>query len=95
MSGVAIVSTSILAAAAFVAALKILWPALQTSASWLVRWNTASKVTLYELQTNQGASVKDKVQEALVISRENQRALEQHLVAHGWDQPDEISGVPF
>ena len=79
MSGV---FTWVLGAAALIAAIKILWPAIRSSASWVVRWDRATKVILDELVTNQGKSIKDNVARAVVLGEENQRALENHLIDH-------------
>lgn len=74
--------TWVLGAAALVAAVTILWPAIRSSASWIVRWDRATKVILNELVTNQGESVKDQVGRAVDLGEQNQRALEVHLIDH-------------
>jgi hypothetical protein len=47
-----------------------------------VRLEKATKVLLYELVPNEGDSLKDKVDDVVRITKENQRALEMHLVNH-------------
>lgn len=53
-------------------------------AHFWVRAGQAIAVINYQLVPNDGESLIDKVDESLLIGRENQRALEDHLRAHGW-----------
>ena len=72
----------ILGAAALISAVKIIWPAVRNSASWVVRWDEATRIILYELVSNRGVSIKDQVSRAVELGEQNQRALENHLLDH-------------
>ncbi len=56
-----------------------------------VKLEAATKVLLYELTPNEGDSLKDLVTMALGVARENQRALEMHLLNDHGEIVDEDS----
>ncbi len=59
-----------------------LFKGLRRSAHLIVTMEKAAKIILYELVPNEDDSIKDKVNRAVVLGEENQRALENHLIDH-------------
>ena len=47
-----------------------------------VRLEKATKILLYELVPNEGDSLVDKIDDVVLVTRENQRALEMHIIDH-------------
>ena len=61
---------------------RLVFKGLRRGAHLFVRLEKASKIILYELVPNDGPSIKDKVNRAVEIGEQNQRALENHLLDH-------------
>jgi hypothetical protein len=64
------------------AGIRLLWKGARRGAHLFVKLETVVPIMLYEFCPNEGDSIKDKVDEALLIGRENQRTLEVHLLEH-------------
>ena len=56
---------------------------LRKGAHFYVQAEAAFKLILYELVPNDDKSIKDKVDRAVQLGEENQRALEHHVLGHG------------
>ncbi len=74
---------------------KLILKGVRSTARWIVRIENAAELILTELVPNEGETLLDKVDEALLIGRENQRALESHLIAHGWQGGEDVTGAPI
>ena len=69
---------------------------VRKTAHLLVTFEKASKIILYELVPNDDHSIKDKVNRAVELGEQNQRALENHLIDHhnGCRRPNPPEGTP-
>ncbi|KKL78038.1 hypothetical protein LCGC14_2028850 [marine sediment metagenome] len=67
---------------------------LRRSAHLIVTMEKAAKIILYELVPNEDDSIKDKVDRAVVLGEETQRALENHLVDHHHGCRSSPEGTP-
>ncbi len=65
-----------------VAGALILIKGVRRAAHFIVQMESAAKLILYELVPNENNSIKDKVDRAVQLGEENQRALEIHLTEH-------------
>ncbi len=60
----------------------VLIKGVRRAAHFVVQMESAAKLILYELVPNEDDSIKDKVDRAVQLGEENQRALEIHLTEH-------------
>lgn len=95
-----IIPTPLIILGAIPAAAAGLWliaKAVRRAAHVIVTLEAAGRLILYELVPNDGESLKDKVDRAVQLGEENQRALENHLIDHhqGGRPPEPIRGVPI
>ena len=70
---------------------------IRRAAHIIVTLEAAGRIILYELVPNNGESLKDKIDRAVQLGEENQRALENHLIDHhqAGHPPDPIEGAPI